>query len=1504
MKKKILSILLVIALVITNITSVAFAAPFDLTHNTDNTKNYAFVDFIDRPDVFDFVAGNLANYQIEAENGVKYSVQEINQKTMTGMSFNEAAAVLEATAAVVKAEGSKLQSDVAAAQALVTALAPGADKTALQIRIDVVISLIPVTPSAPAVTNDDTLNTVAGMAAGMEYNLDSAGYVAYMQAAFDAISFAGNHTLLVRVAAEGINPASADTILTFTTNPISINEAAEVAVAAYEASPIANLTQIPAAEGLKAGADAAVDSVTEQPLKTSLEQRIAARAATIAAARLALETGEVAAQAAAETAVAALEAASIANIAQINTASGLKTTAETKVAAVNDAAAKAAFNSRIVIKTIAMGIAHINYETYSGSMETILIRYASALGLNLTEYNTLGSKVSVLTAMISPTFATAAEVKTAFDAAVAAQKIVESSAIDTFNNAADAAAMANAISTHATALSLGLTEYNALTSANKTLVQTELLAPTFTTGDEIKIAFIIAVMNNASAAGVKTLLATNAGLLGLGQNDFAMLSTKSYIENAVIGAKPIADRLEIVVAAFNSTVLDGYMSILITNNQALLGLDLTDYNALIFTNKMKVQTALINAALTNAADVKTAFETAVGAQKAFEASVVAAFNNAANETEMATVISTYLVGSDLWNYTPLVYKAPVHTALLAPMFAALADVKTAFDAAVTAQKSAETTAMAAINNAADTAAMAVEITTHALTLGLNLTSYNSLSMSDKTAVQTALLVQTFYSVPAIKTAFDSEVASQTAVAAVNAAGADTMGTVITTGAAALGLNTSDYVILTDKSSVHAALVGKSFVNKQAINTAFETAVAIPIINEITLESKMATAITRYGTLLGLNLTDYNGLYAPYNVTVQTALLAPTFTTAAEIKATFDTAVAIAKAAKAVAAINNAATVSVMNTAITSNALTLGLDLTDYNALSNKTPVQTALLTPVFITAAEIKAAFDTAVAVQEVNAANINSAASVIIKDAVKLGLDLTDYNSLINKQSVYQAVVGKAFANEIALKAAFDAAVALQKSIEAPLLDTPSVKLNKAATSIATGASEALIATVLPANAPNKNVTWASDNEAVATVDSDGNVTGISAGTAAITVTTVDGGYTDTCNVTVVVLVEGVTMNRALTVMLVGQNETLIATVSPDDATNKNLIWTSSNPSLITVDSNGKVTAVGVGVAATVKATTEDGGFVASCSVRATYEMTAINQVTQLSIDYTAMNIVDYSTALGLNLTDYNALSGDGKYSVQIALFRKTFANAAALRAAFDAAVIAATPVPTAPDAPLVTNDDEFNFVNGMDFGMEYALDGAGYVAFDPDIFFTIDFSGEHTLLVRVASDGFNPPSDDTVLVFTANPLAPDAPFVTNDDEFNTVTGMDVSMEYDLDGAGYAAYDPVVFSAIDFGGDHILLVRVAAAGVNPAGMDTLLMFTTNLVIPDAPFVTNDDDLNTVTGMDVTMEYDLDGAGYVVYDAGVFSAIDFSGDHILAVRIAADGKIGASMDTLLMFTTP
>ena len=82
-------------------------------------------------------------------------------------------------------------------------------------------------------------------------------------------------------------------------------------------------------------------------------------------------------------------------------------------------------------------------------------------------------------------------------------------------------------------------------------------------------------------------------------------------------------------------------------------------------------------------------------------------------------------------------------------------------------------------------------------------------------------------------------------------------------------------------------------------------------------------------------------------------------------------------------------------------------------------------------------------------------------------------------------------------------------------------VKLNKSSLSLTAGSTETLLATVEPDNAANKNVSWSSSDTGIATVDSKGKITAKTIGTATITVTTEDGSFTATCNITVTAAAE-----------------------------------------------------------------------------------------------------------------------------------------------------------------------------------------------------------------------------------------------------------------------------------------------------------------------------------------------------------------------------------------------
>lgn len=164
-------------------------------------------------------------------------------------------------------------------------------------------------------------------------------------------------------------------------------------------------------------------------------------------------------------------------------------------------------------------------------------------------------------------------------------------------------------------------------------------------------------------------------------------------------------------------------------------------------------------------------------------------------------------------------------------------------------------------------------------------------------------------------------------------------------------------------------------------------------------------------------------------------------------------------------------------------------------------------------------------------------------------------------------------------------------------------VTLDKTNVTLNQGKVIVLTPQINPANATNKKVTWKSSDSSVATVDSNGIVIAKNIGWSLITATSEDGGYMGYCLVRVdkvadnIVPVKDIELNTKIVQMNKGGNETLKAKVSPDDATNKSVTWSTENPSVITIDSNGKITALNRGIAI-VTASTVDGKFKDSCIV------------------------------------------------------------------------------------------------------------------------------------------------------------------------------------------------------------------------------------------------------------------------------------------------------------------
>ncbi|MCI9234065.1 MAG: hypothetical protein HFH08_05700 [Bacilli bacterium] len=222
-------------------------------------------------------------------------------------------------------------------------------------------------------------------------------------------------------------------------------------------------------------------------------------------------------------------------------------------------------------------------------------------------------------------------------------------------------------------------------------------------------------------------------------------------------------------------------------------------------------------------------------------------------------------------------------------------------------------------------------------------------------------------------------------------------------------------------------------------------------------------------------------------------------------------------------------------------------------------------------------------------------------------------------------------------------------------------VKVDKVGAVLETGRKLTLFATVMPREANNTKVIWETSDASVATVEGSPNIITTSAdgvrysatvtakksGVATITVRTVDGGHIATSKITVPeVAVNAISLNKKETTIYVGNFENLKAIVTPSNASNQRLSWSSSNPEVATVNENGNIRGLKEGKT-TITVSTEDGTKKATCVVNVKY--VSLNVVTAMS--YTR-KLLGGNYVNGINVT-VTPSGGSGIYSsYQIKLY------------------------------------------------------------------------------------------------------------------------------------------------------------------------------------------------------------------------------------------------------------
>lgn len=311
-------------------------------------------------------------------------------------------------------------------------------------------------------------------------------------------------------------------------------------------------------------------------------------------------------------------------------------------------------------------------------------------------------------------------------------------------------------------------------------------------------------------------------------------------------------------------------------------------------------------------------------------------------------------------------------------------------------------------------------------------------------------------------------------------------------------------------------------------------------------------------------------------------------------------------------------------------------------------------------------------------------------------------------------------------------------------------------------GESGQISLTIVPSGA-SQTATWTSSAPEVATVDATGKVSALKQGTAKITATTTDGtDLSANCDVTVSnVAVTAVALDASSKVIRVGKTATLTATVSPANATNKEVTWSSSKTDFATV-ADGVVTAIAVGTTTITAASAEDVYKKANCSVE-------VVDASELQTEIATAN-ASYSSAVeGTNVGQYK-VGSKSTFMTAISAAQAVFDNADATQIEIDAALAALKSAEKTFAKALIVNET---------------------LIFDAEL--------EEENMTRMATFWFSFNDSEPGGSSVVSPLSTTtSPFTMSTPGYNG-KGKAAMMEYTLDGSKALGYSPFVGMGLNF---------------------------------------------------------------------------------------------------------